>query len=190
MQTWTVAYCKPRQEKALGWDLCRRDVSYFLPMVMRQTSSGGRRRRNLYPLFPSYLFLAGDESERMSALRTDRIVKLIEVSEAEQSRLQREIAYIETALRNQPESLELYPRLVPGNWVRIKSGPMKDVEGVVVAGSQQAETAAGCERAGRRRDGRDSCRPGRVELTPIESHQTSLLGCEDANVSRRFVLDS
>ncbi|HEY2822191.1 MAG TPA: transcription termination/antitermination NusG family protein [Candidatus Acidoferrum sp.] len=131
-QAWTVAYCKPRQEKALGWDLCRRDVSYFLPMVMRQTSSGGRRRRNLYPLFPSYLFIAGDESDRMSALRTDRIVKLIEVSETEQTRLRREISHLETAIRNQPESLELYPRLVPGTWVRIKAGPMKDVEGVVV----------------------------------------------------------
>jgi transcription antitermination factor NusG len=131
-QAWTVAYCKPRQEKALGWDLCRRDVSYFLPMVVRQTSSGGRRRRNLYPLFPSYLFIAGDESARLSALRTDRIVKFIEVGESEQTRLRREISSLEAALRNRPESLELYPRLIPGNWVRITSGPMKDIEGVVV----------------------------------------------------------
>jgi transcription antitermination factor NusG len=131
-ETWTVAYCKPRQEKALGWDLYRRDVGYFLPMVIRQTSSGGRRRKNLYPLFPSYLFIAGDDAARLSALRTDRIVKLIDVNATQQARLRYEIAQIETALEQQPESLELYPRLVPGRWVRIKSGPMKDVEGVVV----------------------------------------------------------
>jgi transcription antitermination factor NusG len=131
-QDWTVAYCKPRQEKALGWDLCQRDVSYFLPMVMRQTSSGGRRRRNLYPLFPSYVFIAGDEAARLSALRTDRIVKFIDVGESEQTRFRRELSFIESAIRNQPESLELFPRLVKGDRVCIKTGPMKGVEGVVV----------------------------------------------------------
>jgi transcription antitermination factor NusG len=130
--SWTVAYCKPRQEKALGWDLCRRDVTYFLPMVARETSSGGRRRRNLYPLFPSYLFLAGGEADRLAALRTDRIVKFIEIDATEQANFRREISNLQTALKNWPESLEMYPRLVPGTCVRIKSGPMKDVEGVVV----------------------------------------------------------
>jgi len=129
---WTVAYCKPRQEKALAWDLCRREISYFLPMVLRETSSGGRRRRNLYPLFPSYLFFAGGEAERLTILKTDRVVRLIDVSDAEQTCFRREIACLETALQCCPQSIELYPRLVPGARVRIASGPMKDVEGVVL----------------------------------------------------------
>lgn len=129
---WTVAYCKPRQEKALGWDLCRRGVNYFLPMVLRETSSGGRRRRNLYPLFSSYLFFAGDEHDRLAVLKTERVVRLIEISDAEQARFRGEIAALETALVCSPETLELYPRLVPGALVRITSGPMKDVEGVVL----------------------------------------------------------
>ena len=111
-----MAYCKPRQEKALAWDLCRRDVNYFLPMVLRETSSGGRRRRNLYPLFPSYLFFAGDELDRLAVLKTERVVRLIEISDAEQPRFRGEIASLETALVRAPESLELYPRLVPGRW--------------------------------------------------------------------------
>ena len=32
---WTVAYFKPRHGKALGLDLCRRWLNYFLPMVLR-----------------------------------------------------------------------------------------------------------------------------------------------------------
>jgi transcription antitermination factor NusG len=129
---WTVAYCKPRQEKALGWDLCRRGVNYFLPMVLRETSSGGRRRRNLYPLFPSYLFFAGNEQDRLTVLKTERVVRLIEISDAEQARFRGEIAALERALVSAPESIELYPRLVPGALVRITAGPMKDVEGVVL----------------------------------------------------------
>jgi transcription antitermination factor NusG len=129
---WTVAYCKPRQEKALAWDLCRQRVNYFLPMVLRQTSSGGRRRRNLYPLFSSYLFFAGEDHDRTAVLRTDRVVRLIDINDAEQPRFRREIGALEAALHSSPESLELYPRLVPGALVRITAGPMKDVEGVVL----------------------------------------------------------
>jgi transcription antitermination factor NusG len=129
---WSVAYCKPRQEKALAADLCRHEVPYFLPMVQRETSSGGRRRQNLYPLFPSYLFFAGEERERLATLRTERVVRIIEVSKEEQRRFREEIAALETALRHFPDSIELYPRLVPGARVRITSGPMRDVEGVVL----------------------------------------------------------
>jgi transcription antitermination factor NusG len=129
---WMVAYCKPRQEKALAWDLCRREVPYFLPMVLRETSSGGRRRRNLYPLFPSYLFFAGDEAARLSVLKTERIVRLIQISDAELPRFRRELISLETALAESPNSIELYPRLVTGAMVRITAGPMKNVEGVVL----------------------------------------------------------
>jgi len=129
---WSVAYCRPRQEKALAADLCRHEVPYFLPMIQRETSSGGRRRQNLYPLFPSYLFFAGDERERLAALRTERIVRIIEVSKDEQSNFRKEIASLETALRHFPDSIELYPRLVPGARVRITSGPMRDMEGIVL----------------------------------------------------------
>jgi transcription antitermination factor NusG len=129
---WSVAYCKPRQEKALAVDLCQRNVPYFLPMVKRETSSGGRRRVNLYPLFPSYLFFAGQERERLAALRTDRIVHIVDVSLAQQRTFRQEIASLEIALRHSPDSIELYPRVVPGAHVRITSGPMKDVEGVVL----------------------------------------------------------
>jgi transcription antitermination factor NusG len=145
---WTVAYCKPRQEKALCWDLLRRDVTYFLPMVLRETSSGGRRRRNLYPLFPSYVFFAGGDSERLAVLRTERTVRLIDIGEAEQPQFRQEIRFLEAALRQAPESIELYPRIVPGALVRIKAGPMKDVEGVVMQVNNQRKLWLGISALG------------------------------------------
>jgi transcription antitermination factor NusG len=129
---WVVAYCKPRQEKALAWDLMRLKIGYFLPMVLRETSSGGRRRRNLYPLFPSYMFFSGNEQERLRVLKTDRVVRMIDVADAEQFRLCDELTALETAIESSPESIELYPRIVPGALVRIATGPMKNMQGVVL----------------------------------------------------------
>ena len=112
--TWTAVYCKPRQEKALANDLVRKEIAYFLPMVLRETTSGGRRRRNLYPLFPSYLFFAGGEAERLAVLKTDRTVRLIEIGDAEQPRFRQEIAALEkgeadkadNVLKNAPHTSE------------------------------------------------------------------------------------
>ncbi len=131
---WTAVYTKPRQEKALAWDLRQKQIGYFLPMVQRETSSGGRRRRNLYPLFPSYLFVAGGEAERLSALKTDRAVQLVRAEPSGQQQLCEELRALELALRHFPNSLELHPRLTPGAPARIKAGPMAGVEGLVLEG--------------------------------------------------------
>ncbi len=130
--TWTAVYTKPRQEKSLAWDLLQKRIPFFLPMVVRETSSGGRRRRNLYPLFPSYLFAGGGEAELLSLLKTDRAVQLVHAEPSGQAQLRQELTALETALRHFPDSLELHPRLLPGVLARIKSGPMAGVEGLVI----------------------------------------------------------
>jgi len=129
---WIAAYCKPRQEKALAWDLCHKRVPYFLPMVKRETSSGGRRRRNLYPMFKSYLFVAADENSKLASLKTQRVVTFVDIHEAQQPDFRREIASLELGLRAMPDSIQLYPRLVKGAWVRVTSGPMTGAEGIVL----------------------------------------------------------
>ncbi|MCC6493147.1 MAG: hypothetical protein IT424_09005 [Pirellulales bacterium] len=129
---WTAVYCKPRQEKALAWELHQRNIPYFLPMVLRETSSGGRRRRNLYPLFPSYLFIAGGEAERLGVLKTNRAVNLIRPPQGGEEVLRRELTALAAALQSFPDSLELQPRLQAGVAARIRSGPMAGVEGVVL----------------------------------------------------------
>ena len=55
---------------------------------------------------------------------------------------------LEIALRSCPGSIELYPRLVPGAYVRIKSGAMKDVEGVVLQSSNKRKLLLGISALG------------------------------------------
>jgi len=130
--SWTAVYCKPRQEKALAWELCRLEVPYFLPLLLRETSSGGRRRRNLYPMFKSYLFFAGEDQQRLAVLKTNRLVQLLEINAAAQPSFRREINSLELALRTAPEDLELHQQLVTGKRVQITGGPMKGAEGIIL----------------------------------------------------------
>ncbi|TWT78397.1 transcriptional activator RfaH [Posidoniimonas polymericola] len=145
---WHVAYCKPRQEKSLARDLISLGVSYFLPMVERVSTSGGRRRTALNPLFPSYLFFAAEEQERLAAVKTNRILHFLQVNEAEQQVLSRELESLEACLRTQPKEVELYNHLVKGQRVRITGGGMKDWEGIVEDASRPHKVWVGVSTLG------------------------------------------
>ena len=125
---WWVAHCKPRQEKALAWDILRSGASYFLPMYDKTLASRGRRWTSRVVLFAGYLFFCGGEAERMTVVRSDRIVRLIDV--ADQSRFVRELAGIERMLAAKLP-IGAVSRLVRGTVCRVTAGPLAGLEGVV-----------------------------------------------------------
>src|SRR6478752_5483365 len=70
---WWCLHTKPRQEKAAARDLRSRGVAYYLPQVVREDRTPqGRKIRSIIPLFTSYLFLLGNEGERVEALKGNR----------------------------------------------------------------------------------------------------------------------
>ena len=126
---WWVAHTKARCEKAFAWDLLRRRIGHFLPMVQRVKISGGRKRQVLAPLFPSYVFFCGDEGDRYTAMTTNRLSRAIEVHD--QERLIEELTAVERALAGKAE-LDLYPFAVVGRRCRVTAGPFRGLEGVVI----------------------------------------------------------
>ncbi len=127
--TWWVAHTKSRFEKVFAWDLVERGIGYFLPMVWRAKISGGRKRRFLLPLFPSYVFFCGDDEDRYTAMTTKRLCQAIKV--VDQNDLVTEMAAIERAL-NGKATLDPYPFAAVGRRCRITSGALRGIEGVVV----------------------------------------------------------
>ena len=65
---WWCLHTKPRQEKATARELRTEGIAYYLPQVWKESRTPqGRRIRSVVPLFPSYLFLHGDEHDRLIA---------------------------------------------------------------------------------------------------------------------------
>ncbi len=131
-QRWWVGHTKARCEKAFAWDLSTLGVGYFLPMVERISFSGGRKRRGMNALFPSYVFFRGGEDARYRALVTGRLCQVIPVPN--QGKLVEELRQIHLALRgsNGEAVLDPYPFAVIGQRCRVKAGPFTGVEGTVV----------------------------------------------------------
>jgi transcription antitermination factor NusG len=130
MGSWWVARVKPRQEKALAWDLARLGVGYYLPMLTKRTRrrDNGKLRKSLVCAFPGYLSVTDYEERKAEILRTGRILNLIKVSGQEQ--FVRELEQIYQALSHSTE-LEVQPHLAVGRRVMIASGPMQGLEGIV-----------------------------------------------------------
>ncbi|MFW6334852.1 MAG: transcription termination/antitermination NusG family protein [Desulfosalsimonas sp.] len=127
---WRIAHVKSRREKALAGFLAKNHIGYYLPMAARkQKSPSGRVRYSLMPVFPGYIFLKADDTDRYTALRTNHIARIIEVPDPDT--LVRELKQIRTALTG---NMPVYPVdfVSVGQRVRVKKGPMKDVEGTVI----------------------------------------------------------
>jgi len=126
---WRIAHVKSRREKALADFLGRQGVGYYLPLTARRQASRNRVRYSLVPLFGGYLFFKADDVERHKAMRTNHIARVIDVQDPQT--LVWELRNIYRALSG---DLPVYPTdfLTTGRCVRIKAGPLKNVEGIVV----------------------------------------------------------
>lgn len=132
--TWWVAHTKSRNEKALAWQMQKKDVSYFLPMTEKVHRRRGRTFRSLLPLFTGYVFFCGDEEQRVEVLRTNRVANIIEVKD--QSQLVVELTPIQLAL---DEGRQLLPHkyIKAGQGCRVIAGPLAGTEGIVVRAGER-----------------------------------------------------
>ena len=127
--TWMVLHTKSRQEKAVARHLEASGCTFDLPLIERTTISHGRKHRSEVPLFSGYVFLKGEKQEAYDAMATKRVCNIIEVKD--QTNLISELSRIHDALKS-GLPIEEYPQVAIGTRCRVKSGPLKDVEGVVI----------------------------------------------------------
>lgn len=128
---WYVIRTRSRQEKALAQDLAARAIRFFLPMVRTVRYYGRRKVRTVLPLFPGYLFLAGEREDCYTAERTGRVAQVLAVSDQES--LCSELSSIAQVLQAEG-LLTPCPPLVRGTLVEVSSGPFKGVRGRVDVG--------------------------------------------------------
>lgn len=123
---WWVAHTKSRNEKALAWNLAKREIAYFLPLLQKTSRRKGRTYKTLHPLFSGYLFFCGDIEKRQLALMTNRIAQVIEV--ADQETLIQELVSIHQALSS-GLPVDPHPHIKSGDRCRVIDGPLKGAEG-------------------------------------------------------------
>ena len=126
---WMVLYTKPRQEKSLARDLLRQAIPFYLPLVKKTLHYGRRRIASFAPLFDGYVFMFGSEGHRTLSLATNRVLRILPANDGQ--RLSADLRQIERLIQaNVPLTVE--SRLQAGMSVRVRSGPLAGVEGIVL----------------------------------------------------------
>lgn len=129
-RSWWCLHSRPRQEKAAARHLRARHIWHYLPLVIDESHTpAGRRIRSLAPLFPGYLFLLGDDRQRVEALKGNHLVRVLPI--VDQEGFVRDLEQIYRMLNSGLPVLPDSAHTV-GSRVRITSGPLRGLEGRIV----------------------------------------------------------
>jgi transcription antitermination factor NusG len=128
---WYAVFILPQNEKAAVKHLDLRNVESFLPTYETIRVWKNRQRvKTVLPLFPSYLFVRINPHERVKVLQTPGVLHVVGNGRQCVPLEDSEIEFIRSGLLNRKP--KPYHELVIGERVRIRSGMMQGVEGVLV----------------------------------------------------------
>jgi transcription antitermination factor NusG len=127
---WFVAHTRSRQEKALARYLMPLEIPFYLPSSENRVRRGGRNFVSYLPLFPGYVFLRGSAAERGAAVRSNMIVRLLDVPD--QGLLHGELRDLRR-LQLSGATLVPAPALFPGDAVRVTDGAFRGYTGTVLS---------------------------------------------------------
>jgi transcription antitermination factor NusG len=133
---WFAAVTTPQHEKSALRHLDSSGIETFLPSYqLCRTWKNRQKVRVELPLFPTYLFVHIDHAERGKVLRTPGVRQLVGNSREPVSLADREIEFLRMTLHEQ--RAEPYAGLVEGQRMRIKSGSMRGIEGLLIRKSSE-----------------------------------------------------
>jgi len=127
---WYALYTCPRHEKVVQQHLQARSLESYLPLYKSVRRWNDRQAVIELPLFPGYLFVRIPLSVRMRALTVPGVVSLVSFRGQPACVADEEIQAIQTSVAE--GAAEPYPYLAKGKCIRIASGPLKGLKGVVV----------------------------------------------------------
>jgi transcription elongation factor/antiterminator RfaH len=125
---WYALYTKPRHEKKVEQQLIEKDIIAFLPMVKSLRQWKDRRKWVEMPLFTSYVFIKIELKNKIEALQTHGVVKMIGFGGVPAAIPDWQIDQLKKVI-SQPETLRLEQYLKEGDTVEVVEGPLKGIKG-------------------------------------------------------------
>jgi len=128
---WYAVFTVPRNEKSVAKHLNLREVECFLPTYETFRVWKNRQRvKVVLPLFPTYLFVCIDRHDRATVLQSPGVLQIVGNSREPLPLPESEIEFLRSDFCRQ--RAEPYPEFVTGQKVRVRSGVMRGVEGVLI----------------------------------------------------------
>jgi transcription antitermination factor NusG len=128
-RNWYALYTVARHEKSVAEQMERQGVACFLPLYRSVRRWKDRRKELLLVLFPGYVFVQMTPENRLRVLQARGAVRIVSVNGQPAALPHEEIERLRERIR--AGKIEPHPYLCAGRRVRVRSGPLEGLEGIV-----------------------------------------------------------
>jgi transcription antitermination factor NusG len=128
---WFALYTKPRHEFKAESQLNLAMIQNYLPAITKLKQWSDRKKKITEPLLRGYIFILADEKERLQALEQQSIVRCVCERGRPAKIPEDQIENLRKFIREERDYI-VHDGLIKGSRIRIKEGPFKDVEGVII----------------------------------------------------------
>ena len=128
---WYALYTKHQHEKTVAHNLLCKGFETFLPLYATARNWKDRAKLLHLPLFPCYVFLKTNLERRLDVITTPGVHALVSNGGQPATIPAAQIESIRQVVSSSAH-IEPYPFLKCGDWVRVKSGPLTGIQGILV----------------------------------------------------------
>lgn len=128
---WYALYTCPRHEKRVAEQIKQRSFSCYLPLYRSVRRWKDRRKELELALFPGYVFVQMAIERRLQVLQLPGVVRLVSFNGQPAALPTEEIEALQERLSSGAR-VEPHPYLRVGRRVRVRSGAMQGLEGIIV----------------------------------------------------------
>jgi transcription antitermination factor NusG len=133
LKSWFVMRTKPRNEFKVHDQITNKEIEVYLPKIERLRIWSDRKKKIFVPLFPSYLFIHGNNTERLKAIsNTIGAMGYLMYRKRPAIVTEKEIENIKISLI-EPERIKVEEiRITNGDLVEITYGPFTGLTGIII----------------------------------------------------------
>ena len=128
---WHALYTRHQHENVVAQALSGKGFEVFLPQYRAIHKWKDRHKEILLPLFPNYVFIRGGLDRMLSIVTTPGVHSLVSWGARPADIPEEEIQTVRRLVES-PLPVEPHPFLKCGDLVRIKSGALEGIEGILV----------------------------------------------------------
>ena len=131
MKNWIAVYTKSRHEQIVVNELNKKNIESYCPMFKERRQWSDRKKWVHFPLFRSYVFANIEINENIYVLQTIGVNKIVKFQEKISIIPDQVIDNIKNIIEGE-YNVEKADYFIKGDEVRVVSGPLKGLDGVVL----------------------------------------------------------
>ena len=131
MKNWIAVYTKSRHEQIVVNELNKKNIESYCPMFKERRQWSDRKKWVHFPLFRSYVFANIEINENIYVLQTIGVNKIVKFQKKVSIIPDQVIDNIKNIIEG-GYNVEQADYFIKGDEVRIVSGPLKGLDGVVL----------------------------------------------------------